>query len=51
MASIVGAACGYEVMEMNASDTRNKNSIDTQVWGAGIGDGCRNSGLPVLVYA
>ena len=31
MATIVGKACGFEVMELNASDTRNKSSVEGQV--------------------
>ena len=28
MAVIVGETCGFEVMELNASDTRNKSSVE-----------------------
>ena len=31
MAVLVGKACGYELMELNASDTRSKSSIEAQV--------------------
>ena len=31
MATVVGKACGYDLMELNASDARSKSMLDTQV--------------------
>ncbi len=31
MATVVGRACGYEIMELNASDTRSKSSLDSHL--------------------
>lgn len=32
MATVVGKSCGYELMELNASDARSKSMLDSQVY-------------------
>lgn len=36
MAVIVGQSCGFEVMELNASDARNKSSVEAMLSGAAL---------------